>query len=83
MKLRQQEIPMPINIMAGILLPMRMRIIRIFWQKTEKQQLIIFPNAEYKLTPGTGNYDFVPDDTAPEQTVEVDHMYYQGGIYKS
>ena len=43
MKLRQQEIPMPINIMAGILLPMRMRIIRIFWQKTEKKQLIIFP----------------------------------------
>ena len=39
-------------------------------------------DAEYKLTPGTGNYDFVPDDTAPEQTVEVDHMYYQGGIYK-
>lgn len=36
-------------------------------------------DAEYKLTPGTGNYDFVPDDTAPEQTVEIDHMYYQGG----
>ena len=36
-------------------------------------------DAEYKLTPGTGNYDFVPDYTAPEQTVEVDHMYYQGG----
>ena len=36
-------------------------------------------DAEYKLTPGTGNYDFVPDDTAQEQTVEVDHMYYQGG----
>lgn len=36
-------------------------------------------DAEYKLTPGTGNYDFIPDDTAPEQTVEVDHMYYQGG----
>lgn len=36
-------------------------------------------DAEYKLTPGTGNYDFVPDDTVPEQTVEVDHMYYQGG----
>ena len=36
-------------------------------------------DAEYKLTPGTGNYDFVPDDNAPEQTVEVDHMYYQGG----
>lgn len=36
-------------------------------------------DAEYELTPGTGNYDFVPDDTAPEQTVEVDHMYYQGG----
>ena len=36
-------------------------------------------DAEYELTPGTGNYDFVPDDTATEQTVEVDHMYYQGG----
>ena len=36
-------------------------------------------DAEYELTPGTGNYDFIPDDTAPEQTVEVDHMYYQGG----
>lgn len=36
-------------------------------------------DAEYKLTPGTGNYDFIPDDTVPEQKVEVDHMYYQGG----
>ena len=36
-------------------------------------------DAEYELTPGTGNYDFVPDDNAPEQTVEVDHLYYQGG----
>lgn len=36
-------------------------------------------DAEYKLTPGTGNYDFIPDDTVPEQQVEVDHMYYQGG----
>lgn len=36
-------------------------------------------DAEYELTPGAGNYDFVPDDNAPEQTVEVDHLYYQGG----
>ena len=36
-------------------------------------------DAEYELTPGTGNYDFIPDDTAPEQTLEVDHIYYQGG----
>lgn len=36
-------------------------------------------DAEYELTPGTGNYDFVPDDNATEQNVEVDHMYYQGG----
>ena len=36
-------------------------------------------DAEYELTPGTGNYDFIPDDTTLEQTVEVDHMYYQGG----
>ena len=78
MKLRQQEIPMPINIMAGILLPMRMRIIRIFC-RNGKTATHYISDAEYKLTPGTGNYDFVPDDTAPEQTVEVDHMYYQGG----
>ncbi len=34
--------------------------------------------AQYTLTPGKGDYDFVPggDET---QTVEVDHMYYQGG----
>lgn len=36
-------------------------------------------DAEYKLTPGIGNYDFVPDDTALLQKVEVNHMYYQGG----
>lgn len=36
-------------------------------------------DAEYELTPGTGNYDFIPDDNATEQNVEVDHMYYQGG----
>lgn len=36
-------------------------------------------DAEYELTPGTGNYDFVPGNNATEQTVEVDHMYYQGG----
>ena len=36
-------------------------------------------DAEYELTPGTGNYDFVPDNNATEQAVEVDHMYYQGG----
>ena len=36
-------------------------------------------DAEYELTPGTGNYDFIPDDNATEQPVEVDHMYYQGG----
>lgn len=39
-------------------------------------------DAEYKLTPGIGNYDFVPDDTKGEATVEVNHMYYQGG-YKN
>ena len=36
-------------------------------------------DAEYELTPGTGNYDFIPDDNATEQNVEVDHMYYKGG----
>ena len=36
-------------------------------------------DAEYKLTPGIGNYDFIPDDTALPQKVEVNHMYYQGG----
>ena len=38
--------------------------------------------AEYKLTPGIGNYDFVPDETKDQKSVEVNHMYYQGG-YKN
>lgn len=38
--------------------------------------------AEYKLTPEVGDYDFVPDDNEEETTVEVNHMYYQGG-YKN
>ena len=32
-------------------------------------------DAEYELTPGTGNYDFVPDNNATEQTVEVAVSY--------
>lgn len=35
-------------------------------------------DAEYKLTPGIGNYDFVSGGEE-EQIVEVNHMYYQGG----
>lgn len=34
--------------------------------------------AEYKLTPGNGNYSFVQGDGSACQ-VEVDHFYYQGG----
>ena len=36
-------------------------------------------DAEYKLTPGTGDYDFIPNEQEPEQTVEVNHIFYQGG----
>ena len=36
-------------------------------------------DAEYKLTPGTGDYDFIPDETEDEQSVQVDHIYYKGG----
>lgn len=36
-------------------------------------------DAEYKLTPGTGDYDFVPNEEEEEQNVEVNHMYYKGG----
>ena len=38
--------------------------------------------AEYKLTPGIGNYDFAPDETKDQESVEVNHMYYHGG-YKN
>lgn len=34
--------------------------------------------ASYSLTPGRGNYDFVPGGDTSCQ-VEVDHFYYQGG----
>ena len=38
-------------------------------------------DAEYKLTPGTGDYDFVPGDGdgTKNYKVETDHMYYTGG----
>ena len=36
-------------------------------------------DAEYKLTPQTGNYDFVPNEQEQEQLVEVNHVFYQGG----
>lgn len=35
-------------------------------------------DAEYKLTPGNGNYSFVQGDGSACQ-VEVDHFYYRGG----
>lgn len=35
--------------------------------------------AEYKLTPGTGDYNFISDETEDEQSVQVDHIYYKGG----
>ena len=34
--------------------------------------------AQYTLTPGTGDYDFVPGGDKA-QMVQVDHLYYQGG----
>lgn len=34
--------------------------------------------AEYKLKPGKGEYDFIPGGDQ-EQSVQVNHMYYQGG----
>ena len=37
-------------------------------------------DASYTLTPGTGNFDFVPDDNAELQSVQVNHMYYNGGL---
>ena len=35
-------------------------------------------DAEYSLTPGTGNYDFQPGGDT-EYPVQVNHMFYQGG----
>lgn len=37
--------------------------------------------AQYTLTPGKGNYDFIEGTTAKdtEQSVEIDHLFYQGG----
>ena len=35
---------------------------------------------EYFLTKGTGEYDFILDNTKTEKEVEVDSLYYQGGI---
>lgn len=37
-------------------------------------------DASYTLTPGTGDFDFVPDDNADPQSVQVNHMYYKGGL---
>lgn len=48
-------------------------------EDNKEQATYYVSDAEYELTPGTGNYDFIPDDSATEQNVEVDHMYYQGG----
>ena len=35
--------------------------------------------AQYTLTPGKGNYDFIQDESDSEKTVELDHLFYQGG----
>ena len=37
-------------------------------------------DASYTLTPGTGDFDFVPDDNEDPQSVQVNHMYYNGGL---
>lgn len=35
--------------------------------------------AQYTLTPGEGNYNFIQSDTDSEKTIEIDHLFYQGG----
>ncbi len=35
--------------------------------------------AGYTLTPGKGDYDFVENEKEKEQSVKVDHLFYQGG----
>lgn len=39
-------------------------------------------DAKYKLTPGSGDYDFVPNEDGKEYLVEIDHLFYRGG-YKN
>lgn len=45
----------------------------------DKTPTYYISDAEYKLTPGTGDYDFIPDDNKPERTVEVNHLFFDGG----
>lgn len=49
--------------------------------KTESEDVATYyiSDASYTLTPGTGDYDFVQDENADAQTVQVDHIYYKGG----
>lgn len=49
--------------------------------KTESKDIATYyiSDASYTLTPGTGDYDFVPDERADTQNVQVDHIYYKGG----
>ena len=49
--------------------------------KTESKDIATYyiSDASYTLTPGTGDYDFVPDESAAAQAVQVDHIYYKGG----
>ena len=49
--------------------------------KTESEDVATYyiSDASYTLTPGTGDYDFVQDENADPQTVQVDHIYYKGG----
>lgn len=49
--------------------------------KTESKDIATYyiSDASYTLTPGTGDYDFVQDENADPQNVQVDHIYYKGG----
>lgn len=53
----------------------------IYLPETGSNATYYVSDAEYKLTPGTGDYDFIPGDGEGTKTykVEIDHMYYTGG----
>ena len=52
--------------------------IKVTEDDTEHTATHYISDAEYKLTPGTGNFDFIMGGDK-EQAVQVDHMYYKGG----
>lgn len=52
--------------------------IKVTENDTEHKATHYISDAEYKLTPGTGNFDFIIGGDE-ERSVQVDHMYYKGG----